>query len=82
MLIAHSHRIRLAVIDTELADMAGTALAARLKMIEPDLPVVMTSSDHRPQLEAEARRLGLLFFAHKPAPHRLISEVVDRALGS
>ena len=80
MLVASSRRISLAIIDVVLGDMPGTTLAARLKAMEPDLPVVMTSNDYRPELEAEARKVGLLFFAHKPAPHRLIGEVVEKAL--
>ena len=80
VLVASSRRISLAIIDVALSDMSGTTLAARLKAIEPALPVVMTSSDHRPELEAEARKVGLLFYVHKPAPQRLIGEVVERAL--
>ncbi len=80
MLVASSRRISLAIVDVTLSDMSGTALAARLKEIEPALPVVMTSNDHRPELEAEARQVGLLFYAHKPASHRLIGEVVEKAL--
>lgn len=80
VLVANSRRISLAIIDVALSDMPGTALAARLKEIEPALPVVMTSGDHRPELEAEARQVGLLMYVHKPAPRRLISEVVEKAL--
>jgi DNA-binding NtrC family response regulator len=80
VLLAHSRQIGAAVIDVRLADMQGTALAARLKEIEPELPVVMTSADHRPETEAEARQLGILYFAHKPASDRLIGGVVQKAL--
>jgi DNA-binding NtrC family response regulator len=80
VLVANSRRIRLAIVDVALSDMSGTVLAARLKAIEPALPVVMTSSDHRPEMEAEARKVGLLFYIHKPARQRLIGEVVERAL--
>jgi DNA-binding response OmpR family regulator len=82
VLVANSRRLSLAVIDVALNDMPGTTLAARLKAIEPALPVVMTSNDHRPELEAEARKVGLLFYAHKPTSHRLIGEVVEKALRS
>ena len=82
VLVANSRRISLAIIDVALNDMPGTALAARLKAIEPALPVVMTTNDHRPELEAEARKVGLLFYAHKPASHRVIGEVVEKALRS
>ena len=82
VLLAHSRQICAAVIDVALADMQGTTLASRLKVIDPELPVVMTSADHRPEIEAEARRLGILYFAHKPAPDRLIGGVVQKALTS
>ena len=82
VLVANSRRFSLAIIDVALSDMPGTELAARLKAIEPALPVVMTSNDHRPELEAEARQVGILFYAHKPATHRLIGEVVEKALRS
>ncbi len=82
VLVVNSRRFSLAIIDVVLSDMPGTELAAKLKAIEPALPVVMTSNDHRPELEAEARRVGILFYAHKPAPHRLIAEVVEKALRS
>ncbi len=80
MLLAHSHRLLLAVIDVVLRDMSGEALARRLKEIDPELPVLMTSGDYAPELEAAARRVGILYYAHKPADYQLIGGVVDRAL--
>jgi DNA-binding NtrC family response regulator len=80
MLLANSRRILLAVIDVSLLDMSGHALAQRLKEIDPELPVVMTSGDYAPELEAEARRVGILYYAHKPADYQLIGGFVDKAL--
>lgn len=80
MLLANSRRILLAVIDVSLLDMSGHALAQRLKEIDPELPVLMTSGDYAPELEAAARRVGILYYAHKPADYELIGGVVDKAL--
>lgn len=80
VLLANSRRLLLAVIDVSLLDMSGHALAQRLKDIDPELPVVMTSGDYAPELEAAARRVGILYYAHKPANYRLIGGVVDKAL--
>lgn len=80
VLIASSRRLLLAVIDVSLLDMSGHALAQRLKEIDPELPVVMTSGDYAPEQEAAARRVGILYYAHKPANYRLIGGVVDKAL--
>jgi DNA-binding NtrC family response regulator len=80
LLIASSRRLLLAVVDVCLLDMSGHVLAQRLKEIDPELPVVMTSGDYAPELEAAARQVGILYYAHKPADTRLIGGVVDKAL--
>lgn len=80
VLLANSRRLLLAVIDVSLLDMSGHALAQRLKGIDPELPVLMTSGDYAPELEAAARQVGILYYAHKPTDYRLIGGVVDKAL--
>lgn len=82
VLLAHSHRLLLAVVDVTMVDMSGETLARRLKEIDPELPVLMTSGDYAPELEAAARRIGILYYAHKPADYRLIGGVVDKALSN
>lgn len=82
LLLANSRRLLLAIIDVSLLDMPGEALARRLKGIDPELPVLMTSGDYAPELEAAARQVGILYYAHKPADYRLIGGVVDKALSN
>lgn len=82
VLVAHSRRLLLAVIDVSLLDMSGHVLARRLKDIDPELPVVMTSGDYAPEQEAKARRVGILYYAHKPANYRLLGGVVDKVLNN
>lgn len=80
LLLAHSRRLLLAIIDVSLLDMSGHALARRLKAIDPGLPLVMTSADYAPELEAAARRVGIIYYAHKPVDRKLIDGVVGKAL--
>lgn len=82
VLLAHSRRLLLVIVDVSLLDMSGHGLVRRLKEIDPDLPVLMTSGDYAPEQEAAARRGGILYYAHKPADYRLIGGVVDKALSN
>lgn len=69
-----------AIVDVSLEDMAGHTLAARLRELDPEIPILMTAGDYRPELEARARQLGILYYAHKPADCRLLEAVVAKAL--
>ena len=77
---ARSGSLALAILDAELEDMSGQALACRLKEIDARIHVVMTSADPRPELEIQARQAGVLYYAHKPINHRSLKAVVERAL--
>ncbi len=79
--LARAGRLGLAIVDAELTDMPGHALAARLRQLDPRIPVLMTAGDDRPELEIQARRLGVLYYTHKPADARLLEKVVAKALG-
>jgi len=70
----------LAIVDAELQDMPGHALASRLKEIDARIPVLMTSADSRPELEIRARQLGVVHYAHKPINYRRLKAVVAKAL--
>lgn len=78
--LARSGALDAAIVDVSLEDMAGHALAARLRELDPELPILMTAGDYRPELEVRARQLGILFYAHKPADCRLLESVVAKAL--
>ena len=80
--LALSGKLALAIVDVSLLDMSGHALAFRLREIDPEIPVLMTSGDYRPELESRARRVGVLFYVHKPTDYRLIESVVAKAVGS
>ncbi|MBI2879793.1 MAG: response regulator [Candidatus Rokubacteria bacterium] len=78
--LARAGRLGAAVVDIGLEDMDGHALVAHLKELDLELPIIMTAGDYRPELEFQARRLGILYYAHKPADCRLLEAVVATAL--
>jgi two-component system response regulator (stage 0 sporulation protein F) len=78
--LALDGRLGLAIVDVALLDMSGHALAAALKEIDPDVPVLMTTADYSPELERHARRLGVLYYAQKPFDCRRIEAVVAKAV--
>lgn len=79
--LARAGRLGLAIVDVALLDMSGHTLASGLKEIDPEIPVLMTSGDYRPELEMRARQAGVLYYAHKPADYRLLETVVAKAVG-
>lgn len=80
--LAYSGRLGLAIVDVTLLDMSGHALAFRLKEINPEIPILMTSGDYRPELESRARQVGVFFYIHKPADYRLLEAVVAKAVNA
>ena len=67
------------VVDTRLADMGGHALATLLRERHPRLAIIMTSADHRSEVELRAREIGVVLYAHKPLDLRRVAAVVERA---
>ena len=61
--------------------MSGHALVARLKAIDPNVHVLMTTADYRPEFEVSARQIGILHYAQKPTDHERLEAVVAKALG-
>lgn len=80
--LALSGRLGLVIVDVSLRDMSGHALAFRLKELDPEIPVLMTSGDYRPELEWRARRVGVLYYAHKPADYQVLEAIVAKAVGT
>lgn len=76
--VAQVHPLSLAVIDVQLADMAGRELFQRLRAIDPALPVIMTTADFGTAIEMDARRLGIIQFVQKPFDFRRLELVARR----
>lgn len=80
--IAEAHPLSLAVIDVQLADMAGRELVQRLRAIDPALPVVMTTADFGAAIEMDARQLGIIQYVQKPFDVRRLELVARRVLAT
>ncbi|MBI2160494.1 MAG: response regulator transcription factor [Candidatus Rokubacteria bacterium] len=76
--VARVHPLSLAVIDVQLADMAGRELFQRLRAIDPALPVIMTTADFGAATEMDARRLGIIQYVQKPFDFRRLELVARR----
>ena len=79
--LAASGRLAVAIVDVALGDMSGHALVARLKAIDPNVHVLMTTADYRPEFEVSARQIGILHYAQKPIDRERLEAVVAKALG-
>ncbi len=78
--LARSGGLALAILDVVLEDMSGPALAVRLQEFDPAIPILMTSADHRSEVEIRARQAGIVYYAHKPTEGRVLEAVVAKAL--
>jgi DNA-binding response OmpR family regulator len=78
--MAEVEPVRLAVIDAALQDMAGSELALRLRDLDPTLPMIMTTGDFRPETEVQARRAGVVHYAHKPLDDARLETVLRTIL--
>lgn len=80
--LAAAYPLGLAVIDVELADMAGCDLVSRLRAIDRAIPVVMTTADFGAETEVGARQLGISQYVQKPFDFRRLEAVARRIFAS
>jgi DNA-binding response OmpR family regulator len=71
-------RLGLAVVDVDLLDMPGCDLVRKLRVMQPALPIVMTTGDYTPSTEVQARQLGIVQYLHKPIDLHRLDRVVSR----
>ena len=72
----------LVILDIRLSDMDGLEVLRKIKILEPDLPVVMITAFHDLPTTAEAMRRGAFEYVHKPIDIGLLEEAVARGLKS
>ena len=78
--IAAQRPYALAMVDREMPGMDGFETAARIKKIDPDLPVIMFMSDVRPGDVLRRRDAGLSGFAVKPVRRTDLQRLICDAL--
>ncbi len=73
-------RFDLVITDEVMPDMTGTALAAAMHAVRPDLPIVLASGFGGPQLEERARAAGVTVQVNKPLTRAELARAVAQAL--
>ncbi|MFO8071727.1 MAG: response regulator [Polyangia bacterium] len=70
----------LAIVDLRMPGMTGIELAAGLREVEPELPVVLVSGNASPEDLDSARRAGVAAFLGKPLAKGRLAEAVRELL--
>jgi two-component system response regulator DesR len=79
--LAAARRPDLALVDVRMPGPSGMDLAARLKALHPDLPVVIVTAYGSIEDAAEAIRSGVFHYLPKPVQPGQVLAVVEEALG-
>ena len=68
------------ITDIHMPGMSGFDLRRRLSAQDPGLPVIMTTADAEPELEARAAAIGAVCLLRKPFEADAITDCLERAL--
>ncbi len=69
-----------AITDYNMPGLSGVQVAELLRMIRPDLPVILTSGNVSDDLRESAAQAGIDHVLHKPSTAEELAEVVHRSL--
>jgi DNA-binding response OmpR family regulator len=72
--------IDMVLLDVHLPDVDGTALCARLRELDPNLPILVCTGEADEIETAQLARLGALRFFHKPIAATQLLETVETVL--
>jgi len=72
--------INVIVLDVNLPDVSGVDLCARIRELQPDVPVVVCTGNTNPEDLAELLRMGVRRCFHKPVPMADLLASVEAAL--
>ena len=68
------------ITDIHMPGMSGFDLRRRLLAQNPGLPVIMTTADAEPELEARAAAIGAVCLLRKPFEADAMTDCLERAL--
>jgi CheY-like chemotaxis protein len=71
----------LLLTDMTMPNMTGLQLAAMVKSIRPDLPVVVCTGFSEQLDDAKCAALGISMYLMKPVAKRAVAEAIRKALG-
>jgi DNA-binding NtrC family response regulator len=68
------------VLDVMMPDVNGLDVLARLRTLQPSLPVIMTTASSDPEVARQALRLGAFRYLRKPVDLDGLDRVIEEAL--
>ena len=77
---AQSERFDLVLTDEAMPDLVGTELAREIRLLRPDIPVILMSGHGGAPLAQRAAAIGVSEVLHKPLQRVDLAEALDRAL--
>ena len=77
MRMAEILKPRVVVLDYNLPDMTGVIVAERLKLLSPDIAVIMMSGRIGGLSENVLKQLGITVFVSKPVPLAVLRQAVQ-----
>lgn len=72
----------LVLLDSVLPDLNGMAVLRRLRELDPDLPIILNSSDHQPGDMTKAKALGAVAYLTRPVRRADLLTSISAALRS
>jgi PAS domain S-box-containing protein len=78
---AKSERFDLVLTDEAMPDLVGTELAREIRLLRPDVPIILMSGHGGAPLASRAQTIGVREVLHKPLQRADLAESLARALG-
>lgn len=76
----HGSHLRLLIVSLDLPDLNWISVIGRLREMNWDLPVIVTTMAHSEMVELFVRRLGAVLYAPKPLDRGLLRQAIRGAL--
>jgi DNA-binding NtrC family response regulator len=77
-----SEAFDLAILDINMPEMNGLQVLARIRAIQPNLPVIMITGRHDAATAVQSFRLGAVDYLEKPASVLQIREAAQKAFSN
>jgi DNA-binding response OmpR family regulator len=82
MFLEIKEQISLVILDQTLPDISGAELAAKLRNMRPNIPIVMFSGYGEEDMRRETKGLGINAYMRKPVTYDQLAKIVRKVLDS